>query len=124
MSGLSLVQRAAQGLRERGVALLALQAQGLFEEPALPQVVEHEIEEVDGLDPRARAPDGNVLQQRRDEAANLKLALGRVVEYVERHLVSETASGDELVRREAGQDSVQSIMESVGHGDAARQRRT
>lgn len=67
--------------------------------------------------PLAGPLDRNVLQERRNEAANLKFAFGRVVEYVERHLVSETAPGDELVRRDAGQNFIQPLMERVGHGE-------
>jgi hypothetical protein len=43
----------------RIVALLPLQPQGLFEESAFLQVVEHEIEEVDRLDARAGPLDRN-----------------------------------------------------------------
>jgi hypothetical protein len=64
------------------------------------------------------------LQERGLLEKALRLQREKGDDAVERHLVSETAPRDELVRRDAGQNFIQPLMERVGHSDAARQRRT
>ena len=121
---LRFVKRAFEGILHSLVALFPLKAQGRFEEPALFKVPEDEIEEIDRFDPSAGSRQRNMLQERRDEAADVKLAFGGVVEDMERDLVSEPASGDELLRGDPRQDLVETLVKGIGHGDVSRQFRT
>jgi hypothetical protein len=118
---LLFVKRTLEGILHRLVALFPLNAEGPFEELALFEVPKDEIEEIDRFDPSAGSRQRNMLQQSQDEAADVKLAFGGIVEDVERDLVSEPASGDELLRGNPRQDLIETLVKGIRHGDVSKQ---
>ena len=121
---LGFVQRGSEGLEQGLVPLLLLHLQGSVQQLAVFQVIDHQVEQVDVLDPQARLVLGDVLQQEADVLPNAKFLLGRVVEDEEGDLVAEALARQEIIGRDPGKDLVQSVAEGIAHGATWMQRRT
>ena len=89
------------------VTLLPLHLEGLVEQSFALQVVEHEVEQVDVLDPQTRLLLGDVVEQEADVLPDPQLVFRRVIEDVEGDLVAEAAAAQEVVGGDPGQNLVQ-----------------
>ncbi len=118
------MQRTSQRLLERIVSLLPLHCEGLVEEVAGLQVVEHEVEQVDVLDPQPWLLLGDVVEQEPDVLPDPEFVLGRVVEDVEGDLVADPAAAEEVVGDEPRQNLIEPVGQRVAHGNTWMQRST
>ena len=118
------MERASEGLLQRLVPLFPLHLDRLVEQLAALEVVQHEVEQVDVLDPQAMLLLGNVVEQRAQVIPDPQFVFGRVIEDVEGDLVADAAAAQELIGDDPGQNLVQAFVERIAHGATWMQRRT
>ena len=119
-----LVQGTGQRLLERLVPFFPLHLHGLIEQLATLEVVQHEPEEVDVLDPQPVLLPGDVVEERVEVVPDPQFVFGRVVEDVKGDLVAEAAAAQEVIGDDPGQNLVQALVEGIAHGATWMQRRT
>ena len=76
------------------------------------------------LDSQAALLFGNVVEQSAQVIPDPQFVFGRIVEDVESDLVADTASAQELIGGDPGQNLVQALVEVIAHGATWMQRKT
>jgi hypothetical protein len=120
---LALMERAGQGFEQGRIALLPLHLEGFNQKLPGTEVVQHEVEEVDVVDPQPRRLLRDLAEQEGDVFAHPEFVFRRVVEDVEGDLVADAGAAQELVGDDPRQDLVQAFGQRC-HGDTCMQRRT
>src|SRR5690349_9443512 len=109
------MQHLFQLLEDKFVPLFLLHLKRLLQKIAFPQMIDHELEQVDMLQADVASSLGDVITEKADVLANIEFRFGRIVENEKSDLVTQALRFQEFGGGDSGQNLIESLPQRFIH---------